>query len=203
MTTMPWLTLFPSRHASAASARVSGDRRRRLWRLALAGLAAALPLQALGPAVSSQAPSGVTGAAALTTLTLSFNQALVPARARQPAAYELLHLGANRAAGGGDDQAVALTPAYVDGALEVTLTSAAPLAEGLYRITVRSDATNGLQNLAAEFLDQNQDGTPDSYVASLEVDLTPPAVSGVAAGTCLVYDDGYDMVTLPHEALNG
>ncbi|NLF19674.1 MAG: hypothetical protein GX595_20780, partial [Lentisphaerae bacterium] len=119
------------------------------------------------------------------------------------AAYELLHLGANRAAGGGDDQAVALTPAYVDGALEVTLTSAAPLAEGLYRLTVRSDATNGLQNLAAEFLDQNQDGTPDPYVATLEVDLTPPAVSGVAAGTCLVYDDGYDMVTLPHEALNG
>lgn len=166
-------------------------------------LGAGVPLAAMGPAVNSLTPSPATANAALTSVTLGFTQALDGARARSASAYELLHLGANRVPGGGDDTAVSVTPAYNDGALAVTLATAAPLVEGRYRVRAKSDATNGLRNLAAEYLDQNQDGTPDDYVGYFDVDLTPPAVSGAAAGTCVRFEDGYDLVALPAAALHG
>ena len=149
-----------------------------------------------GPYVTATDPAGATGDPNVTTIALTLSEAVVGDGARDAATYTLLSLGADRAVGGGDDVEIAVTPAYTDGTTRIDLGLAAPLAEGRYQLTARGGETTGLRDLDGNPLDQDQDGTGDDFVTTLEVDSTTPELATVETGTALLFDGVDDFVDL-------
>jgi len=162
----------------------------------------ARPSRVDGPRITNVVPSPHTNDANITSVALTLSEPVVESGARDAATYTLLALGADRAVGGGDDSEVGVTPAYVDGSTAIELQLVTALPEGLYQLTARGGESSGLRDPAGNPLDQDQDGTPDDLVTTIDVDLTGPTVTAVQFGTALTFGD-YDYVELPAAALNG
>jgi subtilase family serine protease len=156
-----------------------------------------------GPMVTGMTPTGATNDPALTTLTVALSKTVLGLSARAVSSYGLLHLGVDRAPGGGDDTAIALTPAYTDGTTAVTLTTAAPLVEGAYQLTVLGGTETGIRDELDLPLDQNRDGLADNYTGTFDVDFTAPTVTSLLAAGALEFDGTNDVVFLPYGTING
>jgi hypothetical protein len=139
------------------------------------------------PYVTGVSPRDHTNNPNVQTVTLTLSRPLVGIGARDPATYSLVFFGADRAVGGGDDAELAVTPTYEDGSTLITLAVPAALTEGLYQVTAHSGTDAGLRDPAGQPLDQNQDGFADDLVTTIDVDLTPPVVTGVQTGTSLSF----------------
>ena len=98
----------------------------------------------VGPrVVAVTPPSGVSHDLSITSITLTFSEAVTAASANNSANYQLIQAGPNGVfeGGAGDDDVVALTP-HFDGSTSVELTignGATPLGFGKYRLTVDGD----------------------------------------------------------------
>ncbi len=79
------------------------------------------------PFVTAYEPTG-TVHETVSNIRLTLSDPVLDAGARDAANYELLHLGADRLVGGGDDQAFRVLPQYVTGATEIGLSSAVDLS---------------------------------------------------------------------------
>jgi hypothetical protein len=96
--------------------------------------------------VAFDPPAGLSANPNVSTITVTFNEALDLAAATDPANYTLIAAGPNRVldGGGNDDIVIPLTPQY-DGGLSVQLAvggGLAPLAEGTYQLTVSAAVTD-------------------------------------------------------------
>ena len=161
-------------------------------------------VSAQGPRVTNMTPSGAVSREDVTAVVLTFSEALDPVPAMDTNSYELLALGPDRVAGGGDDSILPVTAQYTAGETQVTLTLNSVLSEGAYRVTVRAWSEGvGVQDSDGNPLDQNQDGSPDDYAAHFEIDTTAMRVSAVDVGSCLALEDSRQYVSLPHEVLDG
>ncbi|MHB9066687.1 MAG: Ig-like domain-containing protein, partial [Pirellulaceae bacterium] len=90
-----------------------------LARLDLERLEPRLLLSSIPRVVSHDLPDSTTEYVAGMTLTLS--EPVVGVDARDAESYELLHLGADQLAGGGDDRLIDVQPTYVDGSTQIEL----------------------------------------------------------------------------------
>lgn len=145
------------------------------------------------PSVVSQEPERYTNQA-VSTMTLTLSAPVVGDDARAPNTYLLMDLGADRAPGGGDDVAITVTPAYVDGTTQIDLQPAGVLSEGAYQLTVTSGAP-GIRDTDGVPLDGDGDGKGgDNYVATFTVDQTPPTVADVTIQSDQIQVGYYDFV---------
>ena len=160
-----------------------------------AGLAGAP--QADGPYVTSTSPGPHSNDPALVVISLNLSEPVVDEGARDPATYSLLYLGTDRAPGGGDDAGIEVAPAYETGTTQVDLQAAVPLSEGRYQLTALGGTTTGLRDLEGNPLDQDQDGQPNDFVTSLEIDVTAPVVESIEPGAALRFDGQNDYVEIP------
>ena len=101
-------------------------RRRRYARRQSTGLFAQISVERLEPRLLLSDLPRVTAhdladytTERITDLTLTLSEPVVAADARDASNYQLLHLGADRVFGGGDDRSIGLAPIYVDGSTQI------------------------------------------------------------------------------------
>ncbi|MBN2473427.1 MAG: Ig-like domain-containing protein [Pirellulales bacterium] len=74
------------------------------------------------PTVLAHDPDGLTHDP-VSAITLELSEAVAGDDARDAASYELVHLGADRAVGGGDDLPIEILPKYLDGGTQIEITT--------------------------------------------------------------------------------
>jgi hypothetical protein len=131
--------------------------------------------------------SGATGAA-LTQLQVTFSERVNPIDAGAPAIYELRKAGSN-GFGSPDDVVYTLTPSYDPNGTVATLAisgfTGGALPGGLYRLTIFSNNTASIHDLAGLLLDGDSNGTAGgNYVRVFTIDphFGISATSPVTAG---------------------
>jgi len=80
------------------------------------------------PTVTAIDPEGLA-TEPVTSIRLMLSEALLGAEARDAARYEVLHLGADRTAGGGDDALLRILPRYADGTTQIDLSTVDNLSD--------------------------------------------------------------------------
>ncbi|MDV6028999.1 MAG: hypothetical protein F9B45_02595 [Phycisphaera sp. RhM] len=149
------------------------------------------------PTIAGSVPAAVhtSGgyAGTLTDITLSLSEAIIEIDARSASAYSLLFSGADGIFGNLDDSLISVTPHYEAGATSLALTTAQPLPNGSYRLTLFGSTT--LHDLSGLRLDGDADATPGGdYIRefTVEADL-PPTSSGQSI---TIDEDTETMITL-------
>ncbi len=140
-------------------------------------------------------PQDGTTALAFTAFTVITSEALELVSARSPANYELRGAGADDIFDTGDDVLVALTPSYSFPETDLTLSFDAPLADGLWRLTL--SGTLAIYDTAGNRLDGDANGAEGGdYVRTFTVDRTTNALPVANAATAQVTEDGSVVITL-------
>ena len=125
--------------------------------------------------VEQERPTNIS----LGDITLSVSEIIDRTAAEDATNYELRSSGANGIFDDADDVHIGIAPTYIDGThagdtSSIRLALANPLAEGSYRLTVKS---SGTVDPAGNLLDGSQAGVPSDYVRTFVVDQTGPTVS--------------------------
>ncbi|KKM01481.1 hypothetical protein LCGC14_1793990, partial [marine sediment metagenome] len=134
-------------------------------------------------------------------IIVTFSEPLDPATATDPGNYVLIYAGPNGEIGtGGDDVVVPVVPAYVPGALTVSLATAGGFTEGLYSLTV--NGTTSIADRAGNSLGGGADHVEpfyvdeaDPYVAATEP-VQDEAVVGIPPYVEVVFSEPIDPATI-------
>jgi hypothetical protein len=128
--------------------------------------------------VTGQVPSGYA-TQAITSLRLTFTEALAAGDAGKAANYTLVGYGVGGVPGMSTGTPVTVTPSYTSGSTQLVLNFTA-LGDGTYQLAVLSGSA-GIHGADGASLDGLANGTPGSnYVSTFVVDTATPAVLGTA-----------------------
>jgi parallel beta-helix repeat protein len=135
------------------------------------------------PRVTMTTPADVsTGARVTPTLNevvLHFSEALNPISARSLSLFSVIEAGPDAVFGAGVDRWVPIAALdYTPGGTVLRVLFAAPLGEGLYRLTINSAPTNSLYDLACNALDGDGNGSAAGhFTLTFLVDAGPELLS--------------------------
>jgi hypothetical protein len=133
-----------------------------------------------GVAADSVPPTVVSVTPTVSQIAVVFSQTPNDIDARAASLYTLVGAGTGGSFTASDAIVYALTPTYQQGTDQVVLTvNGGPLPANLYQLTIESNTTASVHNLAGVALDGNGDGLPGSnYVTTFT--LAAPVVTGVS-----------------------
>jgi parallel beta-helix repeat protein len=146
-----------------------------------------------GTSADSAPPTVVSATPGVGQITVVFSQTPNDVDAAAASLYVLVGAGPDGIFGTSDDVNYALTPSYQPGTNRVVLNIiGGPLPDGLYQLTILSNANSSVHNLAGVALDGDGNGTPGgNYVRTFSVAI--PALD-VVTGT-----SGVDTITLTQD----
>ena len=124
---------------------------------------------------------GVLSNARFSSILVRFNEPLDAVSARSLSLYSLIEAGPDGVLGNGNDVVIQITSiGYTAGELEARLNLAAPIASGLYRLTLISRVTDAIVDQAGNALDGDSNGTAGGdFVRSFQIDQAAPGVVSV------------------------
>ena len=138
-----------------------------------------------GTAAQSTTPPAVTSVAEAiigpTQITVVFSQTPNDIDAAAASLYSLVGAGPDGIFGTSDDIVYSLTPTYQGGTSQVTLTiNSGPLPTGLYQLTIASNATSSVHNLAGLALAGAGGVAGTNYVKGFTAGPTAPTITWAA-----------------------